>query len=213
MENVHPYRPIKLLRHPLSGHCHRVELMLSLLQLPYETVDIDLAGGQHLEPEFMRKNRFAQVPVIEDGAVTLADSNAIIVYLATLYDDEKRWYPEEAEARARVQRWLSVAAGEVFTGPASARLVTVFGVELDHERAKAIAHKLLGVVDSELRDRPFLVGNGPTLADVAAYSYIAHAPEGGVSLEPFEHVRGWLRRVQELPGFVAMKPTRAGLVA
>lgn len=211
--SVQPSRPIKLFRHPLSGHCHRVELMLSLLQLPYETVDVDLAGGEHLRPEFLRMNRFAQVPVIEDGGVTLPDANAIIVYLVALYDDEQRWYPAEPVARARVQRWLSVAAGELFAGPASARLVTVFGADFDHERAKGVAHKLLGIMDAELRDSPFLAGGAPTLADVAAYTYVAHAPEGGVTLDPFENVRFWLRRVQELPGFVAMKPTRAGLGA
>ena len=82
-----PSRPIRLYRHPVSGHAHRVELMLSLLGLPAELVDVDLFGGaQQGRPEFLAKNPFGQVPVIEDGDATVADSNAILVYLATRYD-------------------------------------------------------------------------------------------------------------------------------
>jgi glutathione S-transferase len=53
----------------------------------------------------------------------------------------------------------------------------------------------------------------PTIADVANYSYIAHAPEGNVSLEPYANVRSWLARVEALPGFVPMPRTAAGLQA
>ncbi|HYD65400.1 glutathione S-transferase N-terminal domain-containing protein [Azospirillum sp.] len=85
-----PAHPIRLHRHPLSGHAHRVELMLSLLRLPCEPVDVDLRAGAHKRPEFLAKNPFGQVPVIEDGDVTLADSNAILVYLALRYDGTGR---------------------------------------------------------------------------------------------------------------------------
>src|SRR6266446_5273835 len=87
----HP-RPIKLYRHVLSGHSHRVELFLSLLGLPYEMIDVDLAAKAHKAPEFLAMNPFGQVPVIQDGEITLADSNAILVYLAARYADE-RWLP------------------------------------------------------------------------------------------------------------------------
>lgn len=59
-----PTRPIRLHRMALSGHCHRVELFLSLLGLPCERVDVDLAAGQHKQPAFLALNRFGQVPVI-----------------------------------------------------------------------------------------------------------------------------------------------------
>jgi glutathione S-transferase len=101
----------------------------------------------------------------------------------------------------------------VFNGPCSARLVTVFGIPLDHERAKTTAHNLFTVLDTELAGRRFLVGDGPTLADIALYSYIAHAPEGDVSLEPYARIRDWLARVEALPNFEPMPRTKAGLVA
>jgi len=89
----------------------------------------------------------------------------------------------------------------------------VFGAPLDPEAAKRTAAKVLDVIDRELADKPFAAGAQPTIADIAAYTYIAHAPEGGVSLEPYPHVRAWLARVEALPGFVAMPTTRAGLLA
>ena len=65
-------RPIRFYRFALSGHSHRVELFLSLLGLPVEAVDVDLAGGAQKKPDFLAKNPFGRVPVIEDGATTLA---------------------------------------------------------------------------------------------------------------------------------------------
>ena len=56
--------PIRLYRFQLSGHSHRVELMLSLLKLPYELVEVDLVGKAHKQPEFLALNPFGQVPVI-----------------------------------------------------------------------------------------------------------------------------------------------------
>jgi glutathione S-transferase len=190
-----------------------VELFLSLLRLPFELVDVDLAKGAHKAPELLAKNPLGQVPVIEDGDLTLPDSNAILVYLAARYDASGRWYPREPVAAARVQQWLSISAGQLANGPAAARLFSVFGAKLDHERAKAIAAQLYAVIDPHLATRRFLTGDKPTIADVAIYSYTAHAPEGGVSLEPYRNVRAWLARIEALAGFVPMKRTPLQQVA
>ncbi|HSV51334.1 MAG TPA: glutathione S-transferase, partial [Burkholderiaceae bacterium] len=120
-----PTQAIKLHRIALSGHCHRVELLMSLLGLPYELVEIDLATRSHKSPEFLAKNAFGQVPVIEDGDVTLADSNAILVYLEGRYAPGQ-WLPRDPVQAAAVQRWLSVAAGPVAFGPATARVIELF---------------------------------------------------------------------------------------
>ncbi len=203
-----PAAPIRLYRHPLSGHSHRVELFLSLLQLPVEFIDVDLANAAHKAPDFVARSPFGQIPVIEDGAVTLFDSNAILVYLATRYDPPGRWLPRDAQGAARVQQWLSVAAGQLAHGPAAARLVKTFGFKLDHERAREIAVRLFAVLDRHLERRSFLTGDAPTIADVAIYSYTVLAPEGEVPLEPYGNVLAWLARIEALPGFVAPKRAR-----
>ncbi|MBI6922596.1 MULTISPECIES: glutathione S-transferase family protein [Pseudomonas] len=202
--------PIKLYNFPKSGHAHRIELMLSLLNLPTELVFVDLAKGAHKQPDFLALNPFGQVPVIDDNGTVIADSNAILVYLAKKYDNGT-WLPEEPAAAARVQRWLSVAAGPLAFGPAAARLVTVFGAAFNTDEVITRAHTLLKVIDAELSKSPFLAGNTATIADIANYSYIAHAPEGNVSLEPYANVRSWLARIESLPGFVPMPRTVIGL--
>lgn len=207
-----PSQAIKLYRHPLSGHCHRVELFMSILELPYETVDLDMANGAHKAPDFLALNPLGQVPVIDDGGVIVADSNAILIYLADKYDSGN-WYPSDPVGKAEVQRWLSVAAGPIAFGPAAARLVTVFGAPLNAEELIARAEGILKIIDAVLADRSFLTGEQASIADIAGYSYIAHAPEGNVSLEPFPNVRTWLARIEALPGFVAMPATKAGLAA
>jgi glutathione S-transferase len=204
---------LKLYRHALSGHSHRVQLFLSLLNRNVEIVDVDLVNGAHKQPEFLAMNIFGQVPVLEDGDAILSDSNAILVYLARKYDPTGAWYPSDPVAAAEVQRFLSVAAGQVSSGPGAARLFNVFKADLDHDCALQIAHDVLTTLDRHLADRNWLVGNRPTIADLAHYAYIAHAPEGDVSLEGYPNVRAWLGRIEQLPGFVPMQSTPVGLAA
>ena len=184
-----------------------MQLFLSLLKLPVRLVDVDLRAGAQKAPEFLRKNPFGQVPVIEDGDLTLADSNAILVYLADRYDESGAWHPRDPAARARVQQWLSAAAGPLAAGPSTARAIKLFGRPLDHALAVTVANQLFAVLEQTLAKQPFLTGAQPTIADVAMYTYTAHAPEGGLSLEPYAHIRAWLARIEALPGFVPMQRT------
>lgn len=207
-----PSSPIKLYRAAISGHSHRVELFLSLLGLPYELVDVDLAAGAHKKPEFLALNPFGQVPVIQDGAFTLADSNAILVYLTRSYAaSPEQWLPSEPLAAAQVQRWLSVAAGLLAFGPAYARVIQLFKSPASPADAIARAHGLFKVMEQQLGSTAFLAGRTVTLADVANYSYVARAPEGNVSLVNYPNLRAWLARVEALPGFVPMVKTPIGL--
>ena len=198
-----PLRRIRLHAHPLSGHAHRVELFLSLLGLPFEKVAVDLARAEHKSPAFLMLNPFGQLPVIEDGDLVLADSNAILVYLALTYDAEGRWLPRDAIGAGRVQRWLSVAAGQLASGPAAARVAVLFGRPLDQAPRDAAA-RLFTLMEQHLATQDYFAAAHPTIADVALYSYTAHAPEGGVSLAPYPRLRRWLDRIEALPRFVAL---------
>jgi glutathione S-transferase len=198
---------LRLYRHPLSGHCHRVELFLSLLGLKFERVDVDLFKGAHKAPEFLAKNPFGQLPVLDDGDVTIADSNAILVYLATRYDAAGGWLPRDPVGAAQVQRWLSIAAGPLAYGPSAARLVKLFNLPHDHARACATASQLFDVMEPHLARQAFLAGKSPTIADIALYAYTALAPEGGIALLPYPAISAWLARIEALPGFVAMTRT------
>lgn len=203
---------MKLYHHPLSGHAHRARLFLSLLGVDHELVHVDLAQGAHRQAAFLALNPFGQVPVLDDEGTIVADSNAILVYLAKKLQ-RSDWLPETPAAAAEVQRWLSVAAGQIAYGPAAARLVTVFGAPYRPEEVVPRAHAILALVEARLAERPFLTGSTPTVADVALYSYTARAPEGNVDLQPYPRVRAWLGRIEALPGFVAFDRTPVGLAA
>ncbi len=196
--------PIKLYRTPKSGHCHRVELMLALLELPYETIDLDMASGAHKAPEHLKISPFGLVPAIDDNGYTLADSNAILTYLVQTYAEGSDWIPSDPKRAAEVQRWLTIAADNIYAGPCAARLVKVFGTSHDHAAAVSKSHSLFKVMEEHLNRQVWLATDKITIADVAIYSYVAHAPEGGVDLEPYPNVRAWLERIEAQPNFVGM---------
>ncbi|KAA6129819.1 glutathione S-transferase family protein [Cupriavidus cauae] len=205
----HPAAPLVLYHVPLSGHCHRVQLLLSLLDLPYRCELVDVRGGANKAEPFLRLNPFGQIPVLDDNGTVIADSNAILVYLALRYDHEGRWLPRDPVKAAAVQRWLSVAAGEIAYGPARARIAKLFGRDLPVDDARQQAARLFEVMEPLLAAAPYLAADHATLADVAAYAYIARAEEGGVSLAPYPAIRAWLARVEALPRFVPMPVAQA----
>jgi len=198
----------------LSGHAHRVELLLRMLRLPYTYRDAPAVV--RAEAGFLMLNPLGQIPVLEDGSLVIADSNAILTYLAKRYDADGRWMPDEPSAAAAVQRWLSVAAGELAHGPAAARSLALWNTPhgADPVRARAIAGRLLAFMDGHLATpRAFLAADHPTVADLACYSYVAHVPEGGIHLDPYPAILAWLARVEALPGFEPMSRSHAPAAA
>lgn len=209
---VRRMNPIRLHRFALSGHAHRAELMLSLLGLPYQAIDVDLLKGEQRTAPFLARNAFGQVPVIEDGEEIVADSNAILVYLATRYDPQGRWLPRDARTAAEVQRWFSASAGMLAEGPGMARVEVLFGRPRDPRRADVCA-RLFGVMEEVLTRQDWLAAPHATVADIAMYTYTAHAPEGGNSLERYPALRAWIERIEALPGFVGMQRSPTGSTA
>ena len=187
----------------LSGHSHRVELFLRLLALPYRFIEAPAPVREGAE--FRRLNPLGQIPVLQDGELVLADSNAILVYLAKRYAPGSGWLPDDPVEAAQVQRWLSLAAGEIAFGPARARVAARWGdTGIPQALMHTLADKVLRFMDDSLARQDFLAAPRPTLADLACYAYIAHAPEGGISLEPYPQVGSWIARIQALPNFVPM---------
>jgi len=103
--------------------------------------------------------------------------------------------------------------GQIDYGPAAARLVSVFGAKYNPKEGIGRAHGLLKVMDVKLESRPFMVGNGATLADIAAYSNVSAAPEGDVDRSAYANVCAWLARIWALPGFVPFQKSVVGMAA
>jgi glutathione S-transferase len=192
-----------LFGHPLSGNTHRVRLLLSMLNLPYEEVPVDIPGGEHKKSEFLKVNPLGQVPVLVEGDEKLRDSHAIMFYLAAKYGADK-WLPKDPLELAKVVQWMSFSSNEVQNSTNLARLHFLLGVPVDLAAVQAKGQTVLGLVDDHLQGRQWLELDRPTMADLAVYPYLGLAEEGKVSLQPYKNVQAWIERIKALPGYVAM---------
>jgi glutathione S-transferase len=198
---------ITLYDHVLSGCCYKARLLMSLLGVAYEKVAIDAyPGQQHRRPDFLAFSRFGRLPVLDDGAVRLADPQAILVYLAAKHDG--RWYPQQADAMGEVGVWLGFAATELMHA-AAAREHELLGIPGDIAAARVGAYRAFRLLDDhlaerELDGREWLALDHATIADIACFPYVALAADGNLSLDDFHAVRRWLARVKWLPGFADM---------
>jgi len=188
---------------PLSGNCHKVRLLLSLLSLPYQTQPVNLVGGEQRSPDYLQRNPFGQVPVLDDDGLIIRDSQAILVYLAKRYGGEQ-WWPDDAFRLAQIAAWLSTAANEIFHGPAMLRVHHKFGSNIDTAKARQITEKVLGIIDHHLESRDWLASDTVSIADIAAYPYLALAPEGGIDIGAYPNIVAWFQRLRALPGYVPM---------
>lgn len=184
-----------------SGNCYKVRLFASLSNLELELVAVDFANGEHKKPPLSDLNPLGQVPVLQDRDVVLRDSQAILVYLAGTYGG-LAWWPAHAQGQAEIMQWLSFAGNEVEHSLCAARLVTLFGYDLDKPAALARAKVILPILDQHLAEHDWLAIGRPTIADCAVYPYVALAPEGDVDLTPYSHIARWLKRVEALPEYL-----------
>ena len=194
---------MKLYDAAASGNCHKVRMLLSMLGIEHDVVPINLPEMEQKAPAHLSLNPLGTVPVLQDGDVTIYDSQAILVYLAEKNGSDS-WLPTDPVGRALVQQWLSFAVNELWNGPAIARAKLRFNRDVDLPRAQALAATVLSVMDARLADHEWLAIDRPTIADLACYPYSALSEEGEISLAPYPALRAWLKRVEALPGYVGM---------
>lgn len=197
---------IKLYEFAISGNSHKVRLLLSLLNIPYESILVNGAAREHKSPEFLAMNPLGQVPVLVDGDVVLRDSQAILVYLTRQYGGEQAdiLLPNQALKLAQVVAWLATACNEVTRGPNALRLHYKLGRTINLSEAELVTQQLYSVLEKQLDKTDWLAAEHLTLADIALYPYVALSPEGGVVLEAYPAISRWLGRIEQLPGYVSM---------
>lgn len=176
--------------------------LASMLKLDIAMVLLDLKSGQQKSAEFLSLNALGQVPVLVDEQLVLSDSHAILAYLALRYDPDHTWYPQAPEQQAKIQRFLALSAGEICQGPNLYRGIKALGKSGDLELAYHRTTAVFSFLDQHLKNNQWLVGNFPTIADVAIYSYLALAVKAGFPLADFTNTATWLERFEQLPGFI-----------
>ena len=202
---------IKLYDYLLSVNCYKQRLLLSILDVPYETVDVDFyPGWEHKDAEFRKINPLGHIPVIDDDGYVLWDAHAILIYLASNYDPAGTWYPTSDPRRlGEVASWMLFAEGTTNTASA-ARLHVSLDYDFDLDACQAGAHRLFRVLDEHLWFREqegqewVASGESPTIADIALFPDVALSEDGGISRLDYPALRRWTERVQRLPGFIDM---------
>jgi len=185
-----------------SGNAYKVTLLCSLLGLKYDTEEVDFASGAHKKEPFLKVNPRGQVPAIEDGGRVLWDSNACLVYVARKYGGEK-WLPSDPGDMAEVMQWVALALNEIQFGLQYARGIVRKIRTGNYDDCAALGRKGLDVLEARLKDNEWLALGRPTIADITNYPYVARAPEGNISLDPYPAVKAWIKRIEALPGYVA----------
>ena len=179
-----------------SGNCLKVKWLLDKLGRDYRWVETDVMAGMTRSTEFLALNPAGQVPaVVFDDGRTLGQSNAIIGF----FGEGTAFVPTDPWDRARMYEWLFWEQYSHEPCIAVARFQRAFlGKAADEieprlmERGRAALERM----EAALAGADWLVGAGPTLADLALVAYTRVAHEGGFDLEPFPAVRGWIGRVE-----------------
>lgn len=200
---------MKLYTYEESGNSYKVRLLMSFLGIECEKIDIDLMQDIQHQPDFLAVNPRGEVPVLVDGDLTLRDSSAILVYLANQHDGG--WWSENAAEQAAIMEWLAFAASWVQYGVFTARAIVSFGIsgngiphDFNEDTTPSMirAQRSLEILDEHLATRKWLACERPTISDIAVFPYIALAPMGNISLDPYAAVCAWIERIKALPNFI-----------
>lgn len=195
---------MKLYEDASSGNCLKCRILLRQLELPYESVPVDLFLGETRTPEHFARNPDGRIPVLEtDDGETIPESGAILLYLA----EGTPLLPGAGLARARVHQWMFFEQNRIEADLAVARFWRLVG--RDAKLPEAFANRLergrdaLAALDRGLADgRAFATGGEYTVADIALYGYVHCGADAGADPREHPHVAAWLDRVEATPGFV-----------
>jgi glutathione S-transferase len=188
----------------ISGNSYKVRLVAAQLGVPLRIVPVDILRGESRTAEFLARNPNGRTPVIDDDGFVLAESNAILAYLAKetrlLPDDRRRW--------GLVFQWLFFEQYSHEPYIATSRFWCMHKPDGAEKTAALAARRdggwaALRVMEQHLATREFFV-DAYSIADVALFAYTHVSHEGGFPLDELPQVRAWVDRVRAQPGFVAM---------
>ena len=202
---------------PRSGNCYKIKLTAALLGQPLQTRQYDILKGETRTPDFLGAiNSNGRIPVLQIGgdeaggksARFLPESNAACWYLAA----GSHLVPGDPFEQANLLRWMFFEQYQHEPNIATLRFWLRFVGERnlsDEQRMlmpgkRAAGEAALALMDQELADKPYLCGHSLTLADIALFAYTHVAHEAGFEMGDFAHLREWIDRIEQTPGFTPM---------
>ncbi|XP_074868667.1 glutathione S-transferase theta-4 [Carettochelys insculpta] len=194
----------------LSQPCRALFMFAKKNNIPFEFKHVELLKGQHLSEEFGKVNVLRKVPALKDGAFTLAESIAILLYLSRKFNTPDHWYPSDLQKRARVDEYLSwqhtairEKGSKIFLTKILVPLVTrqPCSPEKLEEAVKELNSTLKQFEEKFLQDKPFIVGSEISLADLVALVELMQPVGSGCDIfEDKPKLREWRCRVEEAVG-------------
>ena len=195
---------MKLYNVAYSGNSYKVRLLLVQLGLPCEIIEVDILKGESRTPEFLKINPNGRTPVLDDNGFVLAESNAILAYLAR----GTKFLPEDRQRWALVFQWLFFEQYSHEPYIATSRFLLQHKPDTP-ERATALAVRrdsgwaALKVMEDHLSKNDFFVTDY-SIADIAVFAYTHVSHEGGFPLDDFPKIRAWIERVKTQAGFIPL---------
>ncbi len=187
-----------------SGNCYKIRLLLAQLGISYEVIEVDILKGESRTPEFLKLNPNGRTPVLDDNGFILAESNAILAYLAR----GTKFLPKDKRQWALIFQWMFFEQYSHEPYIATSRFLLQHRPDTT-ERTQALAVRrgggwaALKVMEQHLAKHEYFVGDY-SIADIALFAYTHVADEGGFPLDEFPNIRAWVGRVRQQPGFVTM---------
>ena len=199
-----------LYNYVLSGNCYKVRLMASLLEVEYSIIAVDFHPGKaHKTEQFLQLNPAGTLPVLATDDFVLTQSNAMLVWLAAKFDQSGQWLPTTNPTQfAQVNQWLAFSSGLSAT-VGELRLHTMLNQDIDAAKTRTASHDVMRQLESHLceqaiKGEKWLVGEHPTIADIACFPYAALSPDAGIEHDAYPAMRNWLYEIRSLKGFTTM---------
>jgi len=189
-----------------SGNCYKIRLMLNQLGIAYERINVDILNKESRTPEFLKINPNGRTPVLCHDGKYLAESNAILWYLAA----HTNFIPKGDFEQAQILQWMFFEQFSHEPNIATARYwVSILKAEDKYKeelKAKMIqGYVALDVMEQHLQNNDYFVANQYSIADIALYAYTHVAEEGKFDLSGYKQIKGWFDRIEHQKDYIAIK--------
>ena len=186
-----------------SGNAYKCALALALTGMDWQPVFVDFFNGATRTPEFRAINAMGEVPVLVDGTETLTQSGSILMHIA---DETGTLGGTTAAERKEILRWILWDNHKLSTQTGTTRFLMNFLPA--EQRPEGVIPFFQGrlksaytVLNDHLANRDWVVGTGPTIADLSCCGYLYYPEPFGFSRADWPHIDAWLTRIAALPGW------------
>lgn len=190
---------MKLYDYLPSGNSYKVRLLLSYLEQPYEHMPINIIKGESQTAAYKALNPAGQIPLLErDDGTTIAESNAILYYLAVGTD----YWPGDLYAQTKALQWMFFEQYKHEPSIAVARFIHHYAKDARADELPALTKRgylALDIMEAHLAENDWFAGGVRSVADISLYAYTHVAEEGGFDLSKYPAIRAWLSRVEDHP--------------